>query len=818
MNKKTLIAIIVVPIVLFLIVGIIGARYIFKPKDVSVTGVEFTNVSTDGDSKNLVIDLDSSSEYQLQWKILPENATNKEVVFKYDGDSQISVDKNGKITVNADKSTPEPFYTGSVVISTKDGGKTDSVYVSTTTQVPQNVTFNSTTNTLNGVDYNSETGRYYFKQGRNYVVTSTEDIDVSFEENETIKAMKETDNEYVEGAFKIVGGGAFKLTINKADGSSQEIDCEGVVGVAYLGLPDELSEQQSGNYKVGCQNNFYYNYKIIGSTDFVKYEILKDEQLLTAAQMAEVVEIVNEREIKFKPTAVGKTYTVRLSSTLDSQKKIDFGFNIIDAWNVRNHNELSLAFNEGASQKSQIVLTGNIQIKNSDLSDAFFAHNSYSTTYGNAKGIYTRYKDLQMEGNGHQISGSSLKFFAGNLDNSGDDKFGHERPSLFHIAKYDANGTNSTMFKEFYWTDEFKQMANSIGDDPTYTNTSTGERLAIRNRQAEYVKSLYNEDNTIIPKIVFNNVKMEGNGGKNVADEEGKYMGFRALCGVKANGAKLYLNDCTVEKFLDGVKGDSAISISIKNSTVGNMSGFDVYTTRTRFVTIENSTLGQAGHVAVLMTPSGSDTYVDRFTIYEGVYDYQQNPNAYYDQTTGLPIASIPGQTVTNTVDGAVDTKGQVLKLIGNVVFDNWFNLKGPFLEADKTSYANAQLIKNTLTQMLGNNSAIIFKNYTEANKDDALMNYAIQLESAGSPTNYTYLDVSEISNRDRFRESYDATTFHKLMISAQVNLGADIKNSRINDEIMCVGANFKKLINAGEFYLSSIIVGINKDSNFHLA
>lgn len=41
MNKKTLITIIVVPLVLFLIAGIIGASYIFKPKDISVTGVEF---------------------------------------------------------------------------------------------------------------------------------------------------------------------------------------------------------------------------------------------------------------------------------------------------------------------------------------------------------------------------------------------------------------------------------------------------------------------------------------------------------------------------------------------------------------------------------------------------------------------------------------------------------------------------------------------------------------------------------------------------------------------------------------------------------
>lgn len=95
----------------------------------------------------------------------------------------------------------------------------------------------------------------------------------------------------------------------------------------------------------------------------------------------------------------------------------------------------------------------------------------------------------------------------------------------------------------------------------------------------------------------------------------------------------------------------------------------------------------------------------------------------------------------------------------------------------------------------------------------------------AGKSTNYTYLDRSELNSSTKYTDTYDATTFHKLILSKQSIPGlpatvtsANINNSRLNSEIMCVGANFKTLQSMGESYLSTIIVGINKDSGFHLA
>ena len=100
-------------------------------------------------------------------------------------------------------------------------------------------------------------------------------------------------------------------------------------------------------------------------------------------------------------------------------------------------------------------------------------------------------------------------------------------------------------------------------------------------------------------------------------------------------------------------------------------------------------------------------------------------------------------------------------------------------------------------------------------------MNYAIQLESAGSPTNYTYLDRTELNSDSKYTDTYDATTFHKIVLKAQQPTGlpdsinnAQITNSRLNSELMCVGVNFSKL-GFGPSYLSSIVIGINPDSGF---
>ena len=812
MNKKTLITIIVVPLVLLLIVGIIGARYIFKPRETSVTSVSFVG------AEEITIDLDTTTTHQLEWKISPEDADNKNVTFTYDGDDKITVDKTGKVTVNSTNETANPFYAGRVTITTEDGGHTDTVMVRSTTDVPQTLNYDFETNqieideTLAG--YDEDADAYNIFIGRNYQLFDADSTyTISLNENSAATLMDSSNSQYKANSITATALGEFTMTITNDLQESKTLNFKVIQGVDYLGLPTALDiVDKPENYYIGNQNNYYFDYNIIGSTDYVKMEVFAGDA--TSTTLTSDATVINKREVKFSDNAEGQKYTIKVSSTLNPSISTSYTFSILDAWNVRNHEELSAAFNDGANQKDSIVLVDNIYLTDADMPEGFLSHNSYSTT--NHKGIYTRYANLTFEGNNHRIDASAVSYFA-QVGSGEQDDFGHERPSLFQVANY-VNNRNSTTSKVYYYSTEFAQMVKEIGDDPTYTNTNTPERLEIRNRQKEYVESLYSDENTTIPKVYLNNIQMVGNGGKNVVDSNDQYMGFRSLCGVKASGAKLYLTGCDVQRFLDGVKGDHAMSITLDDCYVGDMSGFDIYTQRTRYVTIKDSTLGQAGHVTTLMTPRGSDTYVDEFTKYDGVYAFEQNSRAYYDSTTGLPLAAIDSR-VTNTTDGAVETNGQVLKLVGDVTFDNWFNLKGPFLEADVTSYTTAQTIKNYLAKMLSSQSAIIFKN--AGNLDEAEMNYAIQLESAGSPTNYTYLDRTELNSDSKYTDTYDATTFHKIVLKAQQPTGlpdsinnAQITNSRLNSELMCVGVNFSKL-GYGTSYLSSIVIGINPDSGF---
>ena len=302
MNKKTLITIIVVPLILLLIVGLIGARYIFKPREVSVTSVEFTK-------EEITIDLDTTTTHQLEWKISPENADNKNVSFTYDGNEEISVDKAGKITVNATNETANPFYAGRVTIKTEDGNHTDTVMVNTTTAVPQTLNYDFETNqieldeTLAG--YDEETDAYRIILGRNYQLFDADStFTISLSENTAATLMDNSNSQYKANSITTTAVGEFTMTITDSAQTTKTLKFEVIEGVSYLGLPTALDiEEKPENYYIGNQNNYYFDYTIIGSTDYVKLEVFAGDE--TSTTLTSDATVINSREVKFAENTGG---------------------------------------------------------------------------------------------------------------------------------------------------------------------------------------------------------------------------------------------------------------------------------------------------------------------------------------------------------------------------------------------------------------------------------------------------------------------------------------------------------------------------------
>jgi hypothetical protein len=72
---------------------------------------------------------DGNYELQLEAKVLPENATNKNVTWKSSNERRITVDQTGKVTYHRLYEGDGPEYID-VIVTTEDGGYTSKCTVS----------------------------------------------------------------------------------------------------------------------------------------------------------------------------------------------------------------------------------------------------------------------------------------------------------------------------------------------------------------------------------------------------------------------------------------------------------------------------------------------------------------------------------------------------------------------------------------------------------------------------------------------------------------------------------------------------------------
>ncbi|MDE6181626.1 MAG: S-layer homology domain-containing protein, partial [Eubacteriales bacterium] len=85
----------------------------------NVTGVEITN-------KNLELDLKSNTKTSIQYKVLPEDAVDKSVIFESSNTEYLEVDDKGVLTAKKATPTNSPV---TITIKTIDGGYTDTASV-----------------------------------------------------------------------------------------------------------------------------------------------------------------------------------------------------------------------------------------------------------------------------------------------------------------------------------------------------------------------------------------------------------------------------------------------------------------------------------------------------------------------------------------------------------------------------------------------------------------------------------------------------------------------------------------------------------------
>ena len=116
------------------LVSVIGALVLVISAVLVVSGCRHNNnpVPVTGVSLNIMAHAfmnDGNYELQLEAKVLPENATNKNVTWKSSNERRITVDQTGKVTYHRlnEGDGPEDI---DVTVTTEDGGYTSTCTLS----------------------------------------------------------------------------------------------------------------------------------------------------------------------------------------------------------------------------------------------------------------------------------------------------------------------------------------------------------------------------------------------------------------------------------------------------------------------------------------------------------------------------------------------------------------------------------------------------------------------------------------------------------------------------------------------------------------
>ena len=105
MKKSVIILIGIIYIMAIVTVSFFGLKIGEFDSTTYVTNVEFTNSNIEnlknGD-KIIYITYSENATFQLEWKVIPDDASHNEVNIIYDTSSTVgSVDKNGLVTINS---------------------------------------------------------------------------------------------------------------------------------------------------------------------------------------------------------------------------------------------------------------------------------------------------------------------------------------------------------------------------------------------------------------------------------------------------------------------------------------------------------------------------------------------------------------------------------------------------------------------------------------------------------------------------------------------------------------------------------------------
>ena len=666
---------VIVAIVAIIVIAVIGSNPSSRNKTVYVTNINVTtphtgiyNDESRGDVKYFMLNddnttlVDGKSTFDIDYEVVPTNATYKEVTFTSSDTDVATVDEDGVVT----------FLSNNAVFITLTSQ--DEREISTTVQLvwepATSSEFSITLGDNDEVTYQSlddtqlfsvEGDTLYLYEGMSYVMNSDAVIET------TENAYSTFENGVLTTTAK--GSFTFTLTFDGKEPITQNVEvveyintfARGTSYTSYQSTKDNIGQtnylnKDVENYQVGVDSPYHFDIVIQNdeletvsladaNLEYTVYDITDGETLIK--DNTQVFTVNADGSLSFVKTNVGKTYRVVVEPKYNflNRNALTFEFELTNGVNAFTHYDLKEYFAD--LDVNNIVIHSNISVivesNQLDPSGRLVNFANVSDNNGVTGDIYTRRYtssdigngnlDINLIGNYFTIDATNMPYLSvtdgytfGILEwtNSSGYPCASIQTAIFKVQDASGDAYNTGIEKE---EDEIVNF--NVKNLRLTGNTSTG--------------IIYETDEGGEPIIEDDEAQVIANQGSSSA-------GFMGRGAVVVSTDNVVITNTNIGIYVTGSFG----GIDTNNTYIFDSWANGVFGWRTTSMSLENTTIRQAGGAAICVTDA---TITDQYAPEWMDVTFNFGPNVVVDNY----VSGAEGYFIVNNLSTVVPTlKGQL--------------------------------------------------------------------------------------------------------------------------------------------------------------
>ena len=666
---------VIVAIVAIIVIAVIGSNPSSRNKTVYVTNINVTtphtgiyNDESRGDVKYFMLNddnttlVDGKSTFDIDYEVVPTNATYKEVTFTSSDTDVATVDEDGVVT----------FLSNNAVFITLTSQ--DEREISTTVQLvwepATSSEFSITLGDNDEVTYQSlddtqlfsvEGDTLYLYEGMSYVMNSDAVIET------TENAYSTFENGVLTTTAK--GSFTFTLTFDGKEPITQNVEvveyintfARGTSYTSYQSTKDNIGQtnylnKDVENYQVGVDSPYHFDIVIQNdeletvsladaNLEYTVYDITDGETLIK--DNTQVFTVNADGSLSFVKTNVGKTYRVVVEPKYNflNRNALTFEFELTNGVNAFTHYDLKEYFAD--LDVNNIVIHSNISVivesNQLDPSGRLVNFANVSDNNGVTGDIYTRRYTSSDIGNGNldiNLIGNYFTIDATNM------------PYL--------SVTDGYTFGILEWTDASGYPCASIQTAIFKVQDASGDayNTGVEKEEDEIVnfnvKNLRLTGNTSTG-IIYETDEggepiIEDDEAQVIANQGSSSAGFMGRGAVVVSTDNVVITNTNIGIYVTGSFG----GIDTNNTYIFDSWANGVFGWRTTSMSLENTTIRQAGGAAICVTDA---TITDQYAPEWMDVTFNFGPNVVVDNY----VSGAEGYFIVNNLSTVVPTlKGQL--------------------------------------------------------------------------------------------------------------------------------------------------------------